>query len=154
MQVPLREEGYFHKLLSNEQGTLINDSATIRQWIEEFVDTPTLPEIVRPLIKKMIPQIQMVIDIKTIFAMPLFFSGQVIGLIELSSHTSFSQEDLVRIRTISRQMSAIILRMWAVEKLSESEEKYRTLYKEMPIGVLLVNVRGEILDVNPQPCRF
>ncbi|HNO92814.1 MAG TPA: PAS domain S-box protein, partial [Anaerolineales bacterium] len=148
VQVPIREDGYFRQLLSNEQGTLIEDAASIRQWIEEFVDTPTLPDIVRPLIRKAIPQIQKVIDINTIFAMPLFFSGNVIGLIELSSHTSFDKDDLKRIRTISRQMSAIILRIWAVEKLRESEEKYRTLYKEMPIGVLLVSVSGEVLEAN------
>jgi PAS domain S-box-containing protein/putative nucleotidyltransferase with HDIG domain len=42
----------------------------------------------------------------------------------------------------------------AEELLRHNEEKYRQLFVNAPVGILLVNLRGEILDVNPEAIKI
>ncbi len=116
IRIPIREDSYLHQILMNEQGTLCNDPIEIQQWIMEFTETTFLPSAVRPLLKRVVPQIFSTLNIQSTISMPLISSGQTIGLIDLSSQGEFSEMDIHRLRNISNQMTAVILR-----KIAESQ---------------------------------
>ncbi|WP_224367324.1 sensor histidine kinase [Hyalangium versicolor] len=45
-------------------------------------------------------------------------------------------------------------RQEAEEALRDSEERFRTAFKDAPIGMTLVNLKGQFLDVNDSLCRI
>jgi len=117
ISIPIHATSRIHEFLSNPEGTILDDSGSIQQWMGEFVETPYLPNLIRPTARKLIPQVLKMLKIQSMLNIPLISSGQAIGLIELSSQGQITQEELKRLRTICQQITAIILRKQAELKV-------------------------------------
>ena len=127
VQIPIRENSYFKKILANNKGLITNDPETIQQWMQEFTNTPFLPQASRAPIRKIIPKIYELLNIHSVITIPLISSGHTIGLLDLSSKEQFSEADLHRIRNISSQVTAVILRKQAEQQVKLQLKRMRAL---------------------------
>ena len=135
LDIPLNQGSYFQKLLESEQGTIISDPETLKQWIAEFTETTFLPTLVRSGLKKFIPQIYSILNITSVITVPLISSGKAIGLLDVSSEAVLSEEDLKRIRDISSQVTAVILRKQAEEQLNQSQLRLQMAFNAVKMGI-------------------
>jgi PAS domain S-box-containing protein len=127
IEIPVRDGGYFHSVMSSERGVISSNPKVIQTWMEEFVETSFLPSATRGVIRKLIPKIYKLLNIKSIILVPLFSDGKAIGLLDVSSPNLFTEEDLKRIENIGRQLTIAIRRKQVEDALRESQARYQNL---------------------------
>ncbi len=149
LDIPLHQGSYFQKLLENEQGIIISDPETLKQWMAEFTETTFLPPLVRAGFKKFIPQIFTILNIASVITLPLISSGKAIGLLDVSSETLLTEDDLIRIRAISSQVTAVILRKQADDALNESKRLLQTVVDTSPMRIFWKDTESRYLGCNP-----
>jgi PAS domain S-box-containing protein len=149
LEIPLRQGSYFQKLLSLESGTVIHNPQDIQEWMSEFTETIFLPSLVRAGLRKFIPRIFALLNIKSVIAVPLVSSGRAIGLLDVSSEVELTEDDLKRIRAISSQVTVVILRKQADDALSESKRLLQTIIDTSPMRIFWKDRESRYLGCNP-----
>ncbi len=134
LQIPIREGKYFDRILHSEKDVLTTDPEIIREWITEFAETSTLPKIVRAPIRKLIPQIFKLLNIRSTIIIRLVSDKKVFGLFDVPSAEILTERDLNRIQIISNQLTAVILRKQAEEALSRSRDLLNLTGRMAQIG--------------------
>ncbi len=89
--------------------------------------------------------------IKCYLIVPLFEGDQVVGVIIIVSREEkdvFDDEELRLLETVSKQISIAIKNAKQAQALSNSEERYRTLFQEGPSMYFTVDENGEVLSLN------
>ncbi|MEQ9619051.1 MAG: PAS domain S-box protein [Deltaproteobacteria bacterium] len=91
------------------------------------------------------------IGVKSYLSMPIHSRNSVLGVINISSTQKdiFYEDELVLLELISRQIETAINNARKAEKLRKSEERFRTLFENVPTGVYRITPYGQILDANP-----
>ncbi|MBA7692471.1 Sensor histidine kinase RcsC [subsurface metagenome] len=82
---------------------------------------------------------------------PLEAGDKVVGALVAQDYTdeaAFGEKDLELLKFISSQIGLSIEHKRSAEALKESEERYRTLFENAPIGIGLATLDGRILDGN------
>ena len=130
INIPIRKDGYFRKILDDRKGTIVSDPDTIRQWISEFTETTFLPSLARTGIRMIIPQIQALLKINSVITVPLTYSGRTIGLVDASSEGILVEDDLIRVQDISRQVTEVILH-WQAQKKIHSQLQHLAALREI-----------------------
>ncbi|HNA88399.1 MAG TPA: PAS domain S-box protein [Anaerolineales bacterium] len=148
VQIPILEGGYFHRILQNTQGTIVNDPDIIREQILEFAEASIIPPVLKHLAIKLIPKIQKVLNISSTLSMPLRVNSSVIGLIEFSSTRPMNESTLERVREISGQVTMAILRRKAEVSLKESNETAQAILNATTESVFLMDIHGNVLANN------
>ncbi|HSK89610.1 MAG TPA: PAS domain S-box protein, partial [Anaerolineales bacterium] len=123
IEIPIREGGYFQRVLRSGHGAITSDPQAIQKWMEEFVETVFLPRAARGTIRKLIPQIYKFLNIRSTILIPLISDGKAIGLLDVSSPNLFTVEDLKRIENIGGQLTTAIQRKQAEQVLHHSLEQ-------------------------------
>ena len=85
---------------------------------------------------------------------PLKTPQETIGVMVVQHYElpdCYSERDVAFLSTIAGQIALVIEKKWAEEKLRESEEQYRTLIENLPIGVYrnTPGAQGTFLMANP-----
>jgi len=127
IHIPLSRATCFTQLLSDPQGRIVSDPNEILQWVREFAETTFLPKALYSTVLKLIEPIHRLLGIRSVLSVPLISSDQIIGLIDITSKGEFTAEDLERVRTISRQVTAAILRKQAEERAQLQLRRLRAL---------------------------
>jgi PAS domain S-box-containing protein len=154
IEIPIKEGGYFHSALRSDQGILTTDPKIIQQWMEEFTETNYLPASLRGTVRKFIPQIYKLLNIRSTLILPLISDTKIIGLLDVSSAGILTEKDWNHIRKISGQVTAVILREQANEALLESEERYRAIFDGVQDAIFVETKDGRILEVNNSACEM
>jgi PAS domain S-box-containing protein len=142
MDIPIQEGGFFQAILSSGHGSIISDPQVLQKWMEEFVESPTLPAITRGAIRKLIPQIYKLLKIKSTIIIPLISAGKAIGLLDVSSPNIFTTEDLHRIENIGGQLTTAIRRRQMEEELRDERNLLRTLIDNVPDRIYAMDLLG------------
>ena len=153
IQIPLREDGFFNRFLTHEQGTIISNPEEMQQWMEEFTETTSLPLELRATFRQFIPKIYTLLNIRSALIMPLISFKGTIGLLDISSKNLFSEEDLQRIRNLSFQITTIILRKQAerqaqlqLKRMRAVNEIDSAITSSLDMGVSLSILLSEVLS--------
>lgn len=149
IQIRLVEGSYFRKILDSESGVVTNDPRTFQKWMAEFAETTFLPNALRGVVRKLIPQIFKILNIDSTISIPLVSSGRAIGILDISSGRRFTEEDLRRLQPIARQMTAILLRKRAEQALKESESRFRSLVEHSSDEISIVDAEARLLYESP-----
>ena len=83
---------------------------------------------------------------------PLKVDDHVLGVLVVQSYHDaihFSETDKELLTFVSRQIAIALTRKRTEAALRESEEKYRSLFEQAPIGIYRTSPNGRILDANP-----
>jgi PAS domain S-box-containing protein len=77
-------------------------------------------------------------------------TGKVLGLLAVFDERPMAAQPrhLYLLRIFAARVAAVLERLRAEQRLSESERRYRDLYDEAPVGYLSVGVDGRILSAN------
>jgi two-component system cell cycle sensor histidine kinase/response regulator CckA len=83
---------------------------------------------------------------------PLKIQERLIGVLVVQSYTKdvrYEESDLEVLKFVSHQIATAIERKQAQEALKKSEEKYRSLTNQLPVGIYRTTKNGKILQTNP-----
>jgi len=127
VRIPVNEKSYYYQLLRNNQGVLIISPEEIRKWITAFSETTTLPSAFKPTLRKLLPAILKLVDVRSAIIIPLEYNGKVIGTLEMYSRGQLQESDLLRLQKLSAQVTAAIVRKQAEDKLVKSLEREQFL---------------------------
>ena len=89
--------------------------------------------------------------VKCYLIVPLFDEDNVVGVIIIVSREKknvFDEEELKLLEVVSKQISIAIRNAKQAQALSNSEERYRTLFQEGPSMYFTVDEQGTVLSVN------
>ena len=87
---------------------------------------------------------------KSYVALPIKFKNETIGSINIHSFKkhAFNQEEIALFNIVAQQIEVAIKNAKQAEELRESEERYRTLYDQSPLGVFIFSMDMKITDSN------
>jgi PAS domain S-box-containing protein len=154
IQIPLHNNSFFQKALNSQHGSITSDREEIQQWMAEFIDTPFLSSAAKKIIRKLIPQIYDVLNIRSTILIPLLLNGKAIGLLDVSSANLFTEQDLKRIENISGQLTAAIQRQQADERVRRSEEFLQSVQNALSASIAILNEEGVVVQVNSAWRKF
>lgn len=109
ISILLKTGSLYRKVLQDGKPQLINDPKTIQGLIAEFTENKIL--------KKLVPKIYSIMDTRSMINVPLVSKGEAIGLLDVSRKEPFTEFDLKRFETISGQLTSIIERKQAEDRV-------------------------------------
>ncbi len=79
------------------------------------------------------------LGIKSHAAIPIYLRGKTVGVINISSlqKSAFEKEELELLERIAQQIDVALNNAEQAEALRQSEERYRTLFDQSPVGVFI-----------------
>ncbi len=85
------------------------------------------------------------------YCVPILSAGRALGVINLylrEGHRRDQREEDF-LTAVANTVASIVMRRQAEEALKTSEERYRSLFDGVPVGLYRTTSEGQILDVNP-----
>ena len=123
IEIPIKEGGYFYKAMTSKRSAITSEPQEIQNWIAEFAETKSLPSMTKAIVRKLIPQIHKLLNIKSTIVVPLISGEETIGFLDVSGSSLFTSNDLKRIEHIGAQLTAVIQR----QKAETAEREQRIL---------------------------
>ena len=87
---------------------------------------------------------------------PLISKGMVIGTLSFGTKTrsTFTEEELELMRTVTDQVAAAVARKNAEEALTQNEEELATILASVPVMLLVVDDERRVTQVNEEAAKF
>ncbi|MFQ5615004.1 MAG: GAF domain-containing protein [Anaerolineales bacterium] len=134
VRMSFKVRGLYREVLQLGKPGIVSDPEIIRNLLKELIETIPLSEDDRQNLQERTPQIQNILGIQTLIAIPLVSHEAAIGLLSLS-HTSPPQEiDHERLVAIAGQMTTAIARRQAKRNLADKVAALEALSR---IGVAM-----------------
>lgn len=148
IEIPIKEGGHFYNSMLTKQSLLTADAEKIQEWIAEFTETRFLPPLARTAVRKLVPHIYKLLKIRSTIIVPLISQEEVIGFLDVSSASFLKPADLKRIETIAGQLTSLIQRQQANEKVRKSEEFLQGVQNSLSAHIAILDDHGLIVQVN------
>jgi len=89
--------------------------------------------------------------LRSIAVIPVQYEGQVIAVMNLSSHTHNQIPKDIRnmLEAIASQIGSTIARVRAETRLRESQKNLQTLFETLDDFIFIIDLNGQIINVNP-----
>ena len=97
------------------------------------------------------------LGVKSVLLIPSSYSERRKGVLVLASYSveeTWSEESIDQLATAANIIGATLERKDAQTASRESEERFRYLFAQAPIGIALETIEGRILEVNPAFCSM
>src|ERR1035437_10355210 len=87
---------------------------------------------------------------------PIRNRTKVIGILSIQSYTprAYSRADLNTLQTLADHCGGALERIRAEQALRDSQQLFRELFEGSPDAVLVEDLNGTVLDINPAACRL
>ncbi len=93
--------------------------------------------------------------IEQLLAVPVLSGGELLGLIALANpERDYSDDDIASVSRLADYYAMAIARSRAQQALAQSEERYRSLFEDSPVGVFRTTPDGRVLEANPALIRM
>jgi PAS domain S-box-containing protein len=148
INIPVQQDGFFQRVLRAEQGMIISGPEGIQRWMAEFIETVGLSSLAKAAIRKLLPQIYRILNIKSTVLVPLISDGKPLGLLNVSGSNVFTEQDLERIEKICGQLTTALRRKQVEEALRESRARYQSLVETSHDLIWSVDAEGKITFMN------
>ncbi len=132
----------FRQVLESRQAQLVTDPRLIQDMFVGYIEAVPLGVKVSTRIKKLLPTLVKIIGQKSVMIVPLITGEEIIGTLDVGSREVFSEDDLRRLEIIAEQLTSVIQRKRAEEKLEEERILLRTLIDNLPDRVYVMDVQG------------
>ncbi|MEO8356444.1 MAG: PAS domain S-box protein [Chloroflexota bacterium] len=142
IEIPIQEGGLFHSVLLTGHGTVTSAPKIIQSWIGEFVETSFLPGVARGTIRKLIPQIYKLLNIKSTLLIPLISDGKTLGFLNVSGSHILTEQDLKRLENIGSQLTTALRRQQVEDELKAERNLLRTLIDNLPDRIYVMDNDG------------
>lgn len=141
-----------HRLKSIRFGIIeINENVFFKTVITE--KKPVLISRVRNYhFSKGIKDILDFLKVHSAICAPLVYEETTLGILAVdisSDRKSLTQSDLSLLTAVSSQFALSIANVTSFKQLTESENRYRSLFENIPLGILTCDPTGKIRDFNP-----
>jgi signal transduction histidine kinase len=114
-KVAMKQGSLYLEVLEAGTPSLFQDPQTIRRLMEEHTEDPIL--------KKVVPAAQRLLNVRSILLLPLISEDQPIGLLSLSRDLLFTEEEVERVGTVSAQLTSAIRRKRAEDEIRQLNEE-------------------------------
>ena len=96
------------------------------------------------------------LGMKSYLSMPIRFEGKTIGCINIGSlkKDSFDEEELRLLEIVAQQIEVALDNAQIAEVLRQSEERYRTLFDQSPVGVYIYDKKFRIVQCNERMAQI
>jgi PAS domain S-box-containing protein len=93
---------------------------------------------------------------KSYASMPIHFEGKTVGVININSlqKNAFDEEELKLLKIIAQQIEIAINNAQQAEMLRESEERFRRIFEEGPLGMAVTGWDYRFIQVNTKLCQM
>ena len=105
-----------------------------------------------------------VFGVRDVLSVPIWLRGQVVGVIyyiygddDISSYSEWSLEEETFASSIADFVTLAIEaseRKAAQKALKQSETQFKAIFERSSIGICLVDIKGQIVDINPALCKI
>ncbi|MEA2016790.1 MAG: PAS domain S-box protein, partial [Actinomycetota bacterium] len=149
VKLPLVKGSYYYKALKKRKPVIINDDEEINKIISEFITViPEKKKVSRRSIKKLIPAINKILNIKSVMIVPLISDGDEIGVIDSSGKSVFTDFDLERVKTISSQLAVAIKRKKIEEELTNAHTELNQIFDVSVDSIVAIDRDFNIIKMN------
>lgn len=140
ISILLKTGSLYRKVLQDGKPQLINDPKTIQGLIAEFTENKIL--------KKLVPKIYSILGTRSLINVPLVSESKAIGLLDIYRKEPFTEFDLKRFETISRQLTSIIERKQAEENIKNAKDELQIIMDSVPAIIFYKDTEGKIIRTN------
>ncbi|HEX3035522.1 MAG TPA: GAF domain-containing protein [Thermodesulfobacteriota bacterium] len=94
--------------------------------------------------------------IKSYVVVPVTFEGKTVGMLDMNSFqkNAFTEEELKLLEIVAGQIEIAINNAQQAEVLRQSEERYRTLFDQSPVGVYIFDKNFKVTQWNERFIRI
>jgi PAS domain S-box-containing protein len=139
----------FGQVLESKQACLLTEPGQIQASIAAYIDSAPFSDKVRASLRKLVPGIAKLLGYRSHMVVPLISEGELIGALDMGSRSLFTKTDLHRMESIAGQLTAVIQRKRAQERLAGSESELRALFTAMMDVVIVYDEDGRYLKIAP-----
>ncbi len=154
VRLPLQRLRVIPAMIERRHPTLMQDPEEIMRWLEDFTETKSLPDNLRPIMRKQIPQVARLLNLAAVLFIPLFAEDELLGLLDFTSQRPFSASAVKRLGRFGEQLTAILQRKQAEEALARISYQNELILNTMAEGILGLDVLGRHTFVNPTAARL
>jgi len=140
VKIPLMEKGIYSQVIKDRKTLLLNDERSIKKLMAECTNNK--------LIKKLVPQIYRVLNLKSVIIIPLISENKTIGLMDIGRKEPFTKSDIKRFTAIADNLSLAIAKRMDEETIEKSEEEKSTILNNMSEIVVRYDREMHILWAN------
>ncbi|WP_456406315.1 PAS domain S-box protein, partial [Caldithrix abyssi] len=127
-------------------------------WPKEDVNARPIfiPDVKKSNLSEDIKNIVLKEGIKALYFVPLIHPVGLLGkfMVYYDRQTEYSEADEQLAQLLADNLTAIIMRMQALERASQSEEKYRSIFENSVEGIYQTTYDGKFLAVNSSMARI
>ncbi len=153
IKIPLTAPTFISEILADGRAQILTERKAIIRLITDFTFTVDLPAALRKVIVKLAPQIFSLTGIQSVIVIPLKIRNEIIGLLDVSRNFDFQPSDLTRLQAVAEQLTALVDRSRFAARLMDSEDKFKYVFTNSPIGKSITLPAGEI-NVNQAFCQM
>ena len=149
LNLSVEDDSFVKEVMFGSQPVYLKNHAQVNRWIEEFINrTWVKNKLIKKSLKKFIPKIREMLGIETMYILPLFHNDVPIGLLEVSHHKQFTNEEQARLVSIASQLSAAIYQRYLRDEIAASENRLSKAIKFAPFPIMIYADDGEVLQVS------
>ena len=146
----------YRQVLESGRPQLINELEGVQEFTAAYLSSAHLTAKARARLKRLIPAIIKLLGYQCVLVAPLISGGEIIGTMDMGRRAPlFGEEDAQRLESIAGQLTAVLMRKRAEERITASEAELRALFAAMTDMVIVYDAAGRYIKIAPtNPVNF